>query len=192
MKDMDGLEKGNQYYGYYIMYQMDIRHIVDDPSIEFYKARVFTSNSLLVKVPAWPYSVLYNRDEILKNVSTTVTDGLDDARHVFFQNKAAREWKYLILDFPKDHELSSKLIYDEAGEDEELELEIIPLVFSHPPIKGVGSQHWAAWKVVRTDLKVHKRGKMEVKSKKSKASGLLDGLLGGGGDGGAKQEGMNE
>jgi hypothetical protein len=39
MKDMDGLEKGNQYYGYYIMYQMDIHRIVDDPSIEFYKAR---------------------------------------------------------------------------------------------------------------------------------------------------------
>ncbi len=84
--------------------------------------------------------------------------------------------------------LSSKEIYDEAGEDEKLELEIIPIVYSHPMIKGSGTQHWAAWKVVRTDLKVHKRGKIEVKSKKSKAAALLGGLIGGSFK---EEEGMN-
>jgi hypothetical protein len=71
-------------------------------------------------------------------------------------------------------------------------LEIIPLMFSHQQIKGFGSQHWATWKVVHADLKVHKRGKIEVYSKKSTAAALLDELLGGGGDGAVKQEGMNE
>jgi hypothetical protein len=180
LRDIEGLDQGTtRYYGYYIMHQIDIRHIADDPTVEFYNARVFTSNSLLLKVPAWPYSMLQNREEISAHVSTTVTDAIDDARHNFSQDKAAREWKYLVLDFPTDHHLSSKEIYDEAGEDEELELEIIPIVYSHPVIEGSGTQHWAAWKVVRTDLKVHKRGKIEVKSKKSKAAALLGNLLGG-------------
>jgi hypothetical protein len=46
-------------------------------------------------------------------------------------------------------------------------------------IKGSGTQHWAAWKVVCTHLKVHKRGKIEVKSKKSEAAALLGNLIGG-------------
>jgi hypothetical protein len=85
-----------------------------------------------------------------------------------------------VLDFRTDHHLSLKEIYDEAGEEEELGLEIIPIVYSHPVIKGSGTQHWAAWKAVRTDLKVlHKRGKIKVKNKKSKAAALLDNLIGG-------------
>jgi hypothetical protein len=103
---------------------------------------------------------------------------------LFLQDKAAREWKYLVLDFPTDHHLSWKEICDEAGEDKELELEIITIVYSHPMIKGSGTQHWAAWKVVCTDLKVHKCGKIEVKSKKSKAAALLGGLI----DGSFKEE----
>jgi hypothetical protein len=189
-KDIDGLETGTQFTGHYMMHQIDIRHIADDPSVEFYKGRVFTSNSVLLRVPAFPYSILHNRDEIAANVSATTSDALDDARHSFEQDKAGREWKYLVLDFPTNHELSSKVVYKEAGDDEELELEIIPIQYSHPNITGLGSEHWAAWKVVRTDLKVHKRGKLEVKSKQSKAAALLAGLKIGGGqtDDGMKQE----
>jgi hypothetical protein len=161
------------------MHQIDIRHIADDPTAKFYNARGFNSNSLLLKVPAWLYAMLQNREEISAHVSTTVTDAINDARHDFSQDKAAREWKYLVLDFPTDHYLSSKEIHDEAGEDEELELEIISIIYSHPIIVGSGTQHWAAWKVVRTNLKVHKRGKIEVKSKKYKAAALLGNLIGG-------------
>jgi hypothetical protein len=188
MKDIDGLDPGTQFTGYYIMYQIDIRHIADDASVEFYKGRVFTSNSVLLRLPSWPYSVLHNRDEIALSVNATACGALDDARHSFAQEKAAREWKYLVLDFPSDHQLSSKVIYDEAGDDEELELEIIPIQYTHKNIikKGLGSQHWESWKVVRTDVKVHKRGKLEVKSKQSKAAALLGGLM----ISGADKEGM--
>jgi hypothetical protein len=111
---------------------------------------------------------------------------MDDARHAYFEKKAAREWKYLILDFPQEHELSSKNIYKDAGEDEELKLEMVPIVYSHPQMAGTNSQHWAAWKVARTDLKVHKRGKVEAKESKSKGFALLQGLIspGAGGNGG--------
>lgn len=173
---MDGVASGTQFTGYYIMYKIDIRHIADDRNVEFYKGRVFTNNSLLLRVPAFPYSIIHNREEMsLKNAAA---DALDDARHSYEQNKAAREWKYLVLDFPTNHMLSSKVIYEDAEEDEELELEIIPIQYSHSDIKGQGSEHWAAWKVARTDLKIHKRGKIEEKSKQSKAALLLHGLIG--------------
>jgi hypothetical protein len=133
--------------------------------------------------------LLKKREEIDAGMSATVMDALDDARIIFNREKAAREWKYLVLDFPKDHHLSSKEIYKEAGEDEELQLEIIPNVYSHPEIVGLGTQHWAAWKVICTDLKVQKRGKIEEKTKKRKGAALLGALIGGVGPD-VKKEGM--
>jgi hypothetical protein len=65
------------------VHQIDIHHIADDPTVKFYNARVFTSNSLLLNVSDWPYSMLQNREEIAAHVSTTVTDAINDARHNF-------------------------------------------------------------------------------------------------------------
>ena len=152
---------------------MDIQFIADDPIVDFYKARVWTNSSLLLQIPSWSYSLLHNREEINATVHQNVTDAMDDCRHAFATNKASQEWKYLILDFPKDHQLSSKEINEEAGEEEELELEIIPINYTHPQIQGAGSQHWACWKVVQTDVKVHKRGKIVVKGAKSRAASIL-------------------
>jgi hypothetical protein len=56
--------------------------------------------------------MLHNCDEIMPCVDTSVTEAMDDTRHTFAQDKAGCEWKYLVLDFPTDHHLSSKEIYD--------------------------------------------------------------------------------
>ena len=42
---------------------MDSRFIYDDPETEHYKARVFTSNTILLSAPAFEYATLNDRDE---------------------------------------------------------------------------------------------------------------------------------
>jgi hypothetical protein len=178
MKDMAGMKKGASYYGYYIMIHMDVRYFMDNENVEHYKARLFGNNKILLTVPAWDYCPLYNRDEVVLQVDSNVTDAMDDARHGFEENKATRQWKNLLLEFPGEHVLSSKLIYEDAGDDDELELEILSYEYSHPGFPGkTNVQHYAAWKVARSDVRASKRGKVEHKENKSKGASLLANLM---------------
>ena len=174
LKQIDGVKLGADYCGCYIMIPMDVRFVLDDQTVEHYKARLFANNQVLLTVPSWDYSPLYNRDEIVNEVDANVTDAMDDARHAHEENKSTRRWKHLLLEFPGGHELSSKLIYDLAGEDEELDLEIVPFHCSHPSAPNVfNTHHCAAWKVARSDVRASKRGKVEHEENKSKAASLL-------------------
>jgi hypothetical protein len=83
---------------------------------------------------SWYYSPFYNHDEIVKQVARpNVIDAIDNACHTYEDNKASHRWKRLLLEFPSGHKLLSKLIYDKAGDDEELALELLPFSFSHTP-----------------------------------------------------------
>jgi hypothetical protein len=178
LKEIQGVKKGTSYYGYFIMVPMDVRFILDDQTIEHYKAWLYANHQVLLTMPSWDYSPLYNRDEIVKKVDQNVTDAMDNARHAFEDNKASRRWKHLLLEFPAGHELSSKLIYDEAGDDEELALELVPFRYSHTSAPlSINTIHYAAWKIARSDMSASKRGKVEHKENKSKAASLLAGLM---------------
>ncbi len=73
--------------------------------------------------------------------------------------------------------MSGKDIYKEAGNDKELELELIPIVYSHTTLgSSQNTIHYAAWKVTRSGLRATKGGKIEQKNK-SKAASLLENLL---------------
>jgi hypothetical protein len=88
---------------------------------------------------------------------------MDDCRHAYYRDKIRREWKYLLLDFPDDHELSSKEINEEAVDEETLKLEVVPIVYKIMKKKKKSPEsltHWACWKVARTDVKSQKRGKV--------------------------------
>ena len=178
LQDIKGVKVGSHYFGYYIMFPMDIRYVLDNETIEHYKARVFSANRVLLSVPAWPYSPLYNRDEIAGKVTDVVNNAMDDARHSFEENKTSRMWKHLILEFPSEQNLAGKEIYQDAGEDEELELEFVPFVYTHTkfPSGRSNTLHYAAWKVCRTDIRPTKRGKVDQKENKSKGASLLEAM----------------
>lgn len=171
-------EKNQMFRGYYIMVPMDIRFVLESPTVSMYSARVFTSKSVLIQLPGWMYSPLNDREQFEKIVGENVTHSMDDARHAYYENKRSREWKHLLLDFPDDHELSSKEIYDQSGEDEMLKLEIVPVSYKlfkkkHAPVVDT---HWACWQVARTDIKSQKRGKVSPLNELSEAATLLAGL----------------
>jgi hypothetical protein len=179
LKDIPGVKSGTMYYGSYIMVPLDIRFVLDDVTLEHYKARVFGDNQILVSVPSHQYSVLYNRDEIMLSAPSHVTNAMDNARHSFEEHKETRRWKHLLLEFAHGQVLSGKEIYSEAGDDEDLELELIPVHYTHSKATGDNSIHYAAWQVARTDVQVSKRGKVERKETKSKAAALLEGIMAG-------------
>ena len=56
LKDIKGVKTGSLYYGYYIMVPMDIRFILDDQTVNRYKAQVFADHQVLLAIPSWPYS----------------------------------------------------------------------------------------------------------------------------------------
>jgi hypothetical protein len=173
LTDIKGVDSKKHFCDYYIMLPMDIRYILGDTEVEFYKARVFSSNSVLVTLPSWPYGPLMDRDEAAANVDDCVTNAMDNARHAYSANKAKGQWKHLYLVFPDDHELSAKEMYTDAGEDSELDIEIVPIRTDMQAEKNTDLQHWAAWKIARVDISPVKRGKIDSTTKTlSKAAAL--------------------
>jgi hypothetical protein len=110
LKDIPGAKSGTMYHGYYIMLPMDIRFVLDDGTLEHYTARIFMDTQILVSVPSHQYSVLYNRDKLMKCVPSPVTNAMDDARHSFEEHKEARRWKHLLLEFPHGQVIPGKEI----------------------------------------------------------------------------------
>jgi hypothetical protein len=178
LTDVQGVDSKKHYCGYYIMLRMDLRYVMADTNVEFYKASVHSPNCVKVTVPSWPHDQLMCRDEIAGNVDDCVTNAMDNARHAFHADMEKRQWKHFYFVFTEDHELSAKVIYDDAGEDnDELELEIVPIRTAHITDKGsTDLRHWAVWKVARVDISPMKRGKIES-SKKSKAAALAEKLF---------------
>jgi hypothetical protein len=95
-----------------------------------------------------------------------VMHAMDDACHAFEENKASCCWNHLLLEFPAGHMMSGKDIYEDAGDDEELELELIPILYSHLSLSNAqNTVPYAAWKVARSNLRASKKGKIDQKNK---------------------------
>jgi hypothetical protein len=178
VKDIEGAKKATVFSGYYIFLPMDIRFTLDDFTSDHYTARVIADHQVLVTLPAWPYSLLYNRDDM--KLKKNLVNSMDEARHDYEDNKKSRLLKHLVLEFPTGHILSSKEIFAKATEDEKLALEIVSIAEGHklaPKLKN--TSHYACWKVARVDLKASKRGKIEPKQQVSEAAALLSAMMGG-------------
>jgi hypothetical protein len=175
LADIQGADSKKCFSGCFIMVPMDLRYVMSDPNVELYKASVCSPNCLKVTVPSWPHGPLHCRDSIAGNVDECATNAMDNARHAYFADIEKRQWKHFYFLFPDDHELSAKDICDDPGEDnDELEVEIVPMSSDHLTEKGATDlKHWAAWKVARVDISPMKKGKIES-SKKSKAAVLAE------------------
>jgi len=181
---IDGVgEKENTLFrGFWMCLPIDIRFILDDQSTEHWKARMFSRDTVLLSIRAWDHSQLNDRDQFEKSVSNNVLEAIHAAHHDLEEEpndkKEARKWKHLFLKFKSGVELSAKSINTQAGEDEKLNLKLIPVVVSHNKLSTTCTTMHAAWKVARVDVKANKKGKVEKKDDKSDAARLLDLLNG--------------
>jgi hypothetical protein len=164
-----------RYHGYSIHLPIDMRWTLDDDTVDHYSARVWKDDSILIRIPAMEYTVLHNREEFNASVTKeNVVDAVDHSRHEFVNNKDNREWQYLLLQFPAGHVLSSKVIFEDAGDSEELDYDLVDVAIKHKDLAAGQTKHWVHFQVARTDLRVSKRGKVEHKEKKSKMAAKME------------------
>lgn len=143
--------------------------------------RVWRDDGILIKVPAFEYSLLNNKTEFDADtgVDSGVTDAMDDARHYYETDKANRRWQHYLLEFPPGVTLSSKEIFEDAGDDDELDYEIVNVKVTTAKIGFDIQEHWLHFKVARTDTRITKRGKVMKASNKSKGASKLANLMSG-------------
>jgi hypothetical protein len=177
VKDIEGVDGKSYYEGFAIFYQVDMRWIKENEEEDPYTGRVFGSNLLQFKCPAWPYSFLTMHDEIESQVPKNVLDTIEHSQHNYAENPKSSKFKTFMLEFPGGLELASKPIYLEAGENEDLEMDLIDLECDRMDgSSSTSSEMWGCWVVARTDTEFAKRGKVNVQEKKSKAALLLEKL----------------
>ena len=165
--NIPGMAPNSYYSGYWITYPVEPRFWCRERNQEWYKARVFTSNQILVTVPEGDYTMMFNRDELEGSVDECVLDALDNERFSYMETleiNPMEKLKHYILQFPDGCELSSKEIYENSGENEDLNLELHTVNYevqrNEEDIFDM-TRHFAAFKVVRGDLKAMKKGRNE-------------------------------
>jgi hypothetical protein len=174
---VDGLEEGMLYDGYYIVLpQFDARYITEDTTEEPVKATLYRQNAVHIRYNSWPYGLLHDRDDLEKSIDERCMVGIDAKHNEFLQKPGNRKWKHLFLNFPQGHTFSAKALNADAGEDHELELELVELTGDGvKPADCITGRHcYAAWKVARVDTAPRKKGKMAPQEKKSKAAKLFE------------------
>jgi hypothetical protein len=169
------------HHGYIILKEIDIEPYWDDPEHDHYKCRIFsTEGKLLLTYPSMPHAMLNCRDAFNEQCGAITAAAVDNGRISFQQNASRRRANHLLLDFPTGHILSSSEVYADAGEDEELPMEMIAVTYHHPAmgviqgtsgtIEVTNTCYYAAWVVARTDIKPNKKGAFEGEKKKQKMS----------------------
>jgi hypothetical protein len=173
--DISGAIKTEErYHGYSIQLPLDICWVINDVAVEAYTAKVWKEDSILLRIPAFPYTLLYNREGVrLSDRSESVVNAMDNARHDYENNKETRQWKYLLLQFPPGQTLSSKLIFADAGDDEELDYGIVDIETRDNVTEPSRVERWVHFIVARSDLRVAKRGKVTKADKMSRMTAKL-------------------
>ena len=176
--DIPGVSENNKasfYEGYGILVPWDSRWAKEiDPYKEWYGARLYGTNQVLVTIPAYPFELYQCHGNYLKiktGVPEFIQRGLDMAANDFDQFKETRGSKQLVLKFETGTELSATVLNKDAKDGVALDLTILPL-----SIKGKADVY-ACFVVARTDVKGMKRGKIEAAAKaKSKEAELAEEL----------------
>ena len=158
--------KPNTFYeGHYIHLKVDKRWISHDTKKEYYNAKLFTKNSVLIRMPTADFDALYNRDS-MSGLDQNEIDAMDNARHDFIEAEKAETnagFKYLLLKFPSDEELSAQAIYAGASEDEKLELKGLPCQSTYGTSRDVYSEGFVTWTVARMEIAPISRARLPAR-----------------------------
>jgi hypothetical protein len=177
LENMPGVLKAEdeRYHGYSFHMRVDVRWAELDYTVEFYSARVWKDDAILFRIPSLPFTMVHNSDQMCKDLPTYVKNAIENALHNYNNDKENRQWKYILLQFPAGHTLSSKLVFADAGEDKDLDYQLYKV--DTTPANYMGQEkcieHWVYFTVARSDVAPNKRGKVTKKEKLSKMAAKL-------------------
>jgi hypothetical protein len=109
--------------------QVDPRFVYEDPTREYFSARIWTNDSVLVGIPSMPFDLLHFPEGFEPDCGEGAFKAMDAARNKIL-NDPTRQIKYFLLKFPvpiDSHtghlELSTRELFDNLeGDETELEL----------------------------------------------------------------------
>jgi len=183
LTDIPGVKHKNSYHhGYFIhIPSFDPRFYNEDYKVEWYRARVFSNNQVLLSIPSFSYTLSECRTDIVdaqhKPMPSYILNGIDNGVHDYKENKD-RKFKHIMLNFPEGHVLSGSEISDDAGDDENLDVQIFPIMYD-PLVPGADKVNGQimGFVVARLDIKANKRGRVEEEHKKASKGAALLGML---------------
>lgn len=144
MPDLPCIEDGKECKGFYFLLPIDHRYPDYDDTVNWYTGHVVGSSFIMFKVPAFPFALfpvpgtprqLY---DCLANQAPTAIRKSIHAAHSAFDPGAddedntalleSRKWRYIQYDFSAVEgigDLDSKIVYDEAGNKDMLDYDLI-------------------------------------------------------------------
>ena len=178
MEGIEGNDKTTYYYGFGIALSVDMRHVADDITEDPYKAVLHNNSSILISMPAFPYSFLQEETFTdMKNKKLNLWhDHVMDAAHYYNNDKTDREVKHLLLQFPKECKLSVEPIMGDNDDGITLPMELFEQEIDHPKMIDVNNEYWMLWKIVRLDQKAKRKGKLNSQKQIGKTAQLFKGL----------------
>ena len=177
IENIEGVNGVDHYHGNFFLFPFDIRELKDDRLYKHFFGRVFSDTQILIKIPSHPYSPLKDREAFDEHVPSNITDAMDHARHQFKNNKQTWRAKYLLYNFPQGHKLSSSEIYEKSGDDEKLEMILIPITEEHAKLNHSNRNHWVGFTVARIDIDSNKKGRVLEDEAESELAAMFDNLM---------------
>ena len=86
IKDIPGNDRTTYFYGFAVVQDIDIRHTLDTDD-ELFKARIWSSNSILFEMPSYSYALRHDRDNIESYLDPFVLEAIDNGNHNFVEAK---------------------------------------------------------------------------------------------------------
>lgn len=158
VENIPGLEKNLFYSGFMLMLAgFDARWTLVDQNKEYLLAKVIAPNKILLQIPAMAYTIMNDRNELQKHLPTFLANAMDNARFYFKKSNLNCEFKYIVLEFDDEFELSSSVISHSAGENETLAYQAFPVQSTCSELGINNLEYWVYWVVARVDVeaKVH-------------------------------------
>jgi hypothetical protein len=143
--DFDGVKDGIQFKGFYIMLGISRDFLEIDDTTNWFSANVTGMKHILFRIPAFPYYLWpWLKGDAGELLMQTIQDQVPESvqralNHTFSvfapdsdtaqsMETLSRQWKYYLLDFSSTKdvgELTSKVLYADAGEREALDFDVI-------------------------------------------------------------------
>jgi hypothetical protein len=160
---IEGVEAKKVFPGFAMIFEIDIRHALDSSNdkIEYFSARTFSPNKVLIRIPSWSYCLYTNTDRIQleAQLKPNFMNALDAKRNSFNDDKEQRMWRHFVLEFEPYHQLSARSIYKEAGDDDNLARKFLTVKYTHPGMNGKHNvKHFMCFWVARVEQGAEQHG----------------------------------
>lgn len=126
LEGKDARGKTAKLFGTFPVVRWDKRWSAKVPTLNFYSCRVVSKRTLLIKMPAYEYSLLYGmKSFIMKPDTKACISGMNSGAVGFNEDieKEIREWKHIALEFPEGTHLSATAINKDAPDGTYLDIE---------------------------------------------------------------------